>query len=683
MRWRRQTVGRYAEARARTLTADKAPPVSAPAPPPVWDAIKERLRCGRERGHDVKEIRGEAKTLRQLLSGSRYGIDYYQREYRWQTRQVRELLEDLSEVFLDYHAPGHDRVAVQDYGHYFLGSVILSRRGNDTFIIDGQQRLTTLSLLLIFLHDKQGERPDRVKLDELIFSEKFGRKSFNIEVEERAPVMEALYSGQQPEGDSGSESLENIIQRYRDIEELFDEDITDSALPYFADWLIENVHLVEIVAQSDEDAYTIFETMNDRGLSLTPLDMLKGYVLANITDGEQRSEANDRWKKRVSELQELGKEEDADGFKAWLRSQYAQTIRERKRNAQPGDFDRLGTEFHRWVKEHDEDIGLKTGADFATFVGRDMRSYTQQYLRLRRASEALLPGLESVFFNARLEFTLQYPLLLAPLLPEDENEVIDRKLRVAAAFVDILIARRLWNFRSIAYSTMQYAMFLVMRDIRRRPVDEIVEILHDRLVKDDETFAQNDRYGLHQMNRRQMHFLLARMTDYVETGSGLPSRFMDYVAEGKNRFEIEHIWADHADRHEDEFVHPSDFAEYRNRIGDLLLLPKSFNASYGDLAYEEKLPHYFGQNLLAKSLDQRCYEHNPGFLDFVRRDGLPFRPHAEFKKADVDARQELYGQIAEKIWRPERLFEEAGLSVPTADDLPTLEAEAPAAVAQE
>jgi Protein of unknown function (DUF1524) len=411
--------------------------------------------------------------------------------------------------------------------------------------------------------------------------------------------------------------------------------------------------------------------------------MLKGYVLTNITDGEQRSEANDRWKKRVSELQELGKEEDADGFKAWLRSQYAQTIRERKRNAQPGDFDRLGTEFHRWVKEHDEDIGLKTGADFATFVGREMRFYTQQYLRLRRASEALTPGLESVFFNARLEFTLQYPLLLAPVLPDDENEVIDRKLRVAAAFVDILIARRLWNFRSIAYSTMQYAMFLVMRDIRRRPVDEIVEILHDRLVKDDETFAQNDRYGLHQMNRRQMHFLLARMTDYVETGSSLPSRFMDYVAEGKNRFEIEHIWADHADRHEDEFVHPSDFAEYRNRIGDLLLLPKSFNASYGDLPYEEKLPHYFGQNLLAKSLDQRCYEHNPGFLGFVRRTGLSFRPHAEFKKADVDARQELYRQIAEQIWRPERLFEEAGLSVPTRNDLPLLEEEAPAAVAQE
>ncbi len=62
------------------------------------------------------------------------------------------------------------------------------------------------------------------------------------------------------------------------------------------DWLVENVHLVEIKAYSDEDAYTIFETMNDRGLSLTPTDMLKGYLLANIKDVEKRNQASRVWK---------------------------------------------------------------------------------------------------------------------------------------------------------------------------------------------------------------------------------------------------------------------------------------------------------------------------------------------------------------------------------------------------
>jgi uncharacterized protein with ParB-like and HNH nuclease domain len=615
----------------------------------------------------MREIGGEAKTVRQLLSGTRYGIDYYQREYRWQTKQVRELIEDLSASFLEGHSPEYERSAVQNYGHYFLGSIILSRRGNDTYIVDGQQRLTTLSLLLIYLHNRQGARADRVKLDDLVFSEKYGKKSFNIDVAERTLCMESLFAGEPFDMDGQPESVMNIAHRFEDINELFPEEINEPALPFFADWLIENVHLVEISASADEDAYAIFETMNDRGLSLTPLDMLKGYVLANITDEERRIAASDEWKRRVGDLLELGKDEDADAVKAWLRSQYANTIRERRRAAEPGDFDRLGTEFHRWVKENDSAIGLASGSAYADFVERDMRFYTKHYLRLRKASRSLTTGLETVYYIARLEFTLQYPVLLAPLEVTDDDDVVAAKLRATSAFLDILLARRLWNFRSIAYSTMQYAMFLVMRDVRRRPIDELVEVLTGRVDAEDETFLTNDRFRLHQQNRRAVHQMLARMTDYVERSSGLPSRFPDYVAEGRNRFEVEHIWADHAEDHDDEFAHPADFAEYRNRIGDLLLLPKSFNASYGDLPYKEKLEHYNTQNLLARSLHPLSYERNPGFIRFVESSGLSFRPHAEFKRADLDARQDLYRGVAEHVWAPSRIHEEAGATAVSAE----------------
>jgi hypothetical protein len=149
------------------------------------------------------------------------------------------------------------------------------------------------------------------------------------------------------------------------------------------------------------------------------------------------------------------------------------------------------------------------------------------------------------------------------------------------------------------------------------------------------------------------------MTDYVETCSGGTSHYAEYAQRGRGGYEIEHIWADHPERHIDEFAHPSEFEEYRNRIGGLLLLPKSFNASYGDLPYDEKREHYFSQNLLARSLHERAYEHNPGFLRFTRERGLPFRAHAEFRKADLDARQELYRRLAEQIWSPERLDREA------------------------
>ena len=228
-----------------------------------------------------------------------------------------------------------------------------------------------------------------------------------------------------------------------------------------------------------------------------------------------------------------------------------------------------------------------------------------------------------------------------------------------ARYLDILLTWRLWNFRSIAYSTMQYAMFVVMRDIRGLESDALAHRLHEFLGKERETFANKSRLRMHQQSRYALHRILARLTEYVETEAGQPSLYLDYVNEGRTRFEIEHIWADHPERHIAEFNHPADFAEHRNRIGGLLLLPKSVNASYGDLSYCEKLPHYNTQNLLARSLHPQCYERNPGFLRFKELSGLPFVPHEEFNTADLEQRSELYRQIAERIWNPDDLLVES------------------------
>ncbi|HLH76784.1 MAG TPA: DUF262 domain-containing protein, partial [Candidatus Binataceae bacterium] len=277
----------------------------------------------------TREIDAKGRTIRELLGGRKYSIDYYQREYKWQQKQVSELLEDLAGKFLESYEEGHERSAVAEYGHYFLGSVIISDKDGRKFIIDGQQRLTTLTLLLIHLHHRLQDPAQKGQIADLIFSQKYGKRSFNLDIPERVTCMEALYAGQGfPDADP-PESVANILGRYSNIEELFPEKLTGPVLPYFADWLIENVHLVEITAYSDDDAYAIFETMNDRGLSLTPAEMLKGYLLTNIFDVEQRTRASLVWKDRVQALAELGKDEDADGIKSWLRSQYADSIRER------------------------------------------------------------------------------------------------------------------------------------------------------------------------------------------------------------------------------------------------------------------------------------------------------------------------------------------------------------------
>ena len=527
------------------------------------------------------------------------------------------------------------------------------------YIIDGQQRLTSLTLLLIYLHTIQQEPETAIAAKRdvrpLIFSEMFGEKSFNLDVPERIPAIEALYSGNPFDPIGQPESVQTIVARYKDIVEYFPDSLKDQALPYFIDWLTYNVHLVEITAYSDDDAYTIFETMNDRGLSLSPTDMLKGYLLANIDDLHKPA-ANVLWKQRTLELAEFGKEEDADFIKAWLRAKYARTIREGKKDAKPQDFEKISSSFNKWAKDEKALLSLNTKADFLAFINERFARFSRHYLHLREAALSQTPGLEHIFYNAYNNFTLQYPLMLAPVRTEDDLETVSRKIRLVAVYIDIFVARRIWNFRTLGYSAIVRTMFNLMRDIRDLSVQELADLLRERVEKMDETFASDTRFRLHQQNRYQVHYLLARITSHIEAQSGIESSFATYTDRSiKKPFEIEHIWADNFDRHKDEFSNPWEFGEYRNHIGGLVLLQRGFNQSLGGATYPTKLKHYYGQNLLARSLHGQCYENNPAFNAYRKQSKLPFMPHAEFKKEDLDTRQDLYRQIAKEIWGPQAL----------------------------
>ena len=127
---------------------------------------------------DRRDIDGKGRTLWELFNNRRYTIDAFQREYKWQAKQLVELLEDLCGKFLEHYEAGQERHAVAKYGHYFLGSIILSQKKGQSYIIDGQQRLTTLILFLIYLHHRQKtlSEDDRVDVSPLILSKRFGIK---------------------------------------------------------------------------------------------------------------------------------------------------------------------------------------------------------------------------------------------------------------------------------------------------------------------------------------------------------------------------------------------------------------------------------------------------------------------------------------------------------------------------
>ena len=303
------------------------------------------------------------------------------------------------------------------------------------------------------------------------------------------------------------------------------------------------------MASADDDAYTIFETMNDRGLSLSPTDMLKGYLLTKMTD-VQRDGAGEIWRNRIQDLQSLGKDEAENAIKAWLRSQHAKRMI---------DFDLIGNKFHRWVRNQASELNLKSNDNFSDFIKKDFEFYSGWYYCLQEAAKSLTPGLECVYYNAQHNFTLQYPVLLAPLRISDSAEEINQKIQIVSRYLDILIHRYIWNFRPIDQRSMVTPMFTLMRSIRGKNTDELIELLYEKLTSDNVTFAHNNWYGLQSSSRPKVRLVLARITDYVDTQSGQDSCYQEYI-----KYDVEHIWADHPEYHEEEFSHEYEFNEHRN-----------------------------------------------------------------------------------------------------------------------
>ncbi len=617
---------------------------------------------------DVAQITGTARSVSQLLSNNRYGLDYYQREYSWEETQAAELIDDLTTRFLDEFEEAHERRHVASYRPYFLGPIVTAQRDGVRYLVDGQQRITTLTLLLVYLRRALNavSADDAEALNSLIFSSSFGKKSFNLDVDEREKCLSAILEEEDYDVTDAPESVRNLWQRYHDIVDRFPSDLLGAALPYFVDWVQHRVILVDIAAPDQDMALEIFETMNDRGLRLSNTDMLKSFLLARAGDDTMIRELNDRWRRRVTELTDVEKNADAEFIKAWLRGDYANTQRERKRNAAPGDFDIIGTAFHKWVRDNADRLGLKREDEFRTFVEHDFMRLSARYLELLHASQALEAGLEAVFYNAHTGFTLQLPVILASITPDDDDGIFRQKASLVAGALDIFVARRMVNFRNFGYSTVVYTMFNLMKEVRNRPVDELRGVLGKWLASEPERFDGIKTFRLNQRNGSHIHYLLARMTAWLDERLGTGVRFSDYVDRArKHPFEVEHIWANHFERHTDEFPSQYEFEEHRNKFGDLLMLPKDFNASFGDMPYAQKVEHYNAQNPLVRSLHPLTYENNPTFLRIRSEHELAFVAYpTQFKKADVDARQALYRQLAEVIWDPSRL----GLVEATGDE---------------
>lgn len=586
----------------------------------------------------MEKINGKEKSLRELLESKKYTLHYYQREYRWQRKHIEELINDLTAEFLQNYNPEHKRNDVEKYGIYFMGSIVLA--GEENAIIDGQQRLSSLTLLLMYLNNRQAYNI----IDPMIFSETFGTKSFNINVPERAACMTAIYNNKLDAFDTtnASESVKNLCARYNDIVELFPAEITDAMIPYFCDWLAEKIYFMQILAFTEQDAHKIFVTMNDRGLSLTPAEMLKGYLLSEITDNTLREQLNILWKAEVFAL-----EKDTETFiKAWLRAQYAEN------NA---DYDSIGRAFHKWIRDSHEKLKLNTSADYARFINNFLR-FAEIYRQIKRAEKNFSAATKYIFYNAQLMFTLQSQMLMAPICPNDDATIIAKKINLTARFIDLLINAKVTNYKKVDRNNIESYISGLTRDIRRLSIDELktrLQVHYNALNYNPDDVIPNLK--INQFTRKYIKNILARITSFIEEQTSGTPHYVEYMTTTTDPYEIEHILCDHFERFTNDFAEKTEFDAWRNSIGALLLLRKSINASLNDSDYPQKLVKYCSSdgNIYAASLGAQTYPNNPRFKKFVDDNNLSFEAFDKFGKAEIQRRIKLVVQLVNLIWNTE------------------------------
>ena len=610
-------------------------------------------------------------TLETILTRGKFEVDYYQREYRWGRKQIEQMLMDFYDTFRQYYDPANHGAPseVQKYGYYYMGSIICTN-DNTRQVIDGQQRLTSLTLLLIYLRNLQDQTIGvpylPVNIDGLIYKDSYGTMSFNLDVPERNDCMQALWD-QNKAYTSDNESNKNLLARYSDIEELFPDDLKGEALPYFIYWLKGKVLLLEIDTPSEDEAHTIFLTMNDRGLSLNSAEMLKAFIIQQVDEAD-RDSVNKVWQQNIarmknafdSESSGTVKAEDVDFISAWLRAKYANSIRETKKGAEDRDFELLGEKFHTWVRMNARtEMQLTQPKQYKELVTIEMTLMTNLYLRMKAYSEKLTKGFEAVFYNAHRDITYQNYLVMSAVRVDDAPAVVDQKIRVVATFIDIFASTRIFNDKKINWNANKNLLFRVMCQIRNQDVKTIGVRLISALQRMSENLDAIQDFELNKTSRRYMLHMLARLTDYVNLRMGLASQFENYVDRNpKTSYDIEHILPADYQSYKDLFNDEEDFKNNREKFGNLILLTSDHNRSYQDMPYDQKVIQYMGDNILAQSLNAGAYKNNPKFLALSNEYG--FKAYVRFDKTAIRERLQLYISLAKSIWNPAVIKELAG-----------------------
>ncbi len=213
-------------------------------------------------------------------------IPIYQRVYSWEKEQCKQLWDDIIKVGGDDKMDGH-----------FIGSILyvldgITHSDNALLIIDGQQRLTTITLLLTALRDHWSDKRKEIENHYLINSDKDGDKKFRLILSESD--KDTLLSLIDKDRRKPSEPSLKIVENFKLFEEWIRKN-TNKLETIFKG--LEKLMIVEIALEKGkDDPQLIFESMNSKGMELTQTDLIRNYIIMETEVEKQEGFYNQYWR---------------------------------------------------------------------------------------------------------------------------------------------------------------------------------------------------------------------------------------------------------------------------------------------------------------------------------------------------------------------------------------------------
>ncbi|GAA9603780.1 DUF262 and DUF1524 domain-containing protein [Helicobacter pylori] len=364
-------------------------------------------------------MKADVTTLLNFIKGNQNNqlvIPIYQRLYSWEKEQCKQLWDDIIKIGGDDKMDGH-----------FIGSILyvldgITHSNNILLIIDGQQRLTTITLLLTALRDHLSDEVKRKEIEDhyLINSDKDGDKKFRLILSESD--KDTLLSLIDKDRRKPSEPSSKIMENFKLFEEWIRKN-TNQLETIFKG--LEKLMIVEIALEKGkDDPQLIFESMNSKGMELTQTDLIRNYIVMETEIEKQEGFYNKYWRAMEEDFKQSKRE---NLFNKFVR--HYLTIKTRE----IPNINKVYVAFKDYRQK--EGIGIED-------LLKDLQKYCGYFCQIAFKKETDKDLNKALGFLVDLEMDVIYPLLLELYSDYSDGVLSKDDFRRSIALIESYICRR-------------------------------------------------------------------------------------------------------------------------------------------------------------------------------------------------------------------------------------------------